>query len=59
VIGWTWLERGLFLAAALLLIDPSIATDLVGVGLLALGLGLQKMRPRVLIPPGVAPEIVR
>ena len=31
----TWLERGLFLAAALLLIDPGLVTDLIGLGLLA------------------------
>ena len=41
----TWFERGLFLAAALLLIDPGFVTDVVGVGLLALGLLLQKVRP--------------
>jgi TRAP-type uncharacterized transport system fused permease subunit len=43
----TWLERGLFLAAALLLIDPGLITDSVGLALLALGAGLQKMRPPV------------
>ena len=28
----SWLERGLFLAAAFLLIDPGLVTDLVGLG---------------------------
>ena len=41
----TWLERGLFIAAALLLIDPGLTTDVVGFGLLALGLLLQRLRP--------------
>jgi TRAP-type uncharacterized transport system fused permease subunit len=41
----TWLERGLFLAAALLLIDPGLITDLIGLGLLGIGVGLQKLRP--------------
>ena len=40
----TWLERGLFLAAALLLIDPQLITDLVGLGLLAAALAAQKLR---------------
>jgi TRAP-type uncharacterized transport system fused permease subunit len=41
----TWIERGLFLAAALLLIDPGLVTDLLGVLLLTIGLGVQKLRP--------------
>jgi TRAP transporter 4TM/12TM fusion protein len=41
----SWLERGLFMAAALLLIDPGLITDLVGLALLAVGLGLQRLRP--------------
>ncbi len=40
----SWLERGLFLAAALLLISPTLLTDLLGLGLLALAIGLQKFR---------------
>jgi TRAP-type uncharacterized transport system fused permease subunit len=40
-----WLERGIFVAAALLLIHPGLVTDLVGLGLLALGLLLQRLRP--------------
>jgi TRAP transporter 4TM/12TM fusion protein len=43
----TWLERGMLLAAALLLIDPGIVTDLVGFALLAVALVLQKRRPAV------------
>jgi TRAP transporter 4TM/12TM fusion protein len=41
----SWLERGLFMAAALLLIDPGLVTDLIGLVLLAVGLGLQRLRP--------------
>ncbi|MEK7702096.1 MAG: TRAP transporter fused permease subunit, partial [candidate division NC10 bacterium] len=41
----TWLERGLFVAAAFLLIDPGFTTDVIGIALLAAGLGLQKLRP--------------
>jgi TRAP-type uncharacterized transport system fused permease subunit len=37
-------ERALFLAAAFLLIDPGLATDLVGLAVLGLGLGLQWLR---------------
>ncbi len=56
----TWFERALFVAAALLLIDPGITTDLVGVALLVFGLGLQKMRPRAVLAPAAAvPEIAR
>jgi TRAP-type uncharacterized transport system fused permease subunit len=40
----TWLERGLFVVAALLLIDPGLITDLVGLGLLGAGLVLQRLR---------------
>ncbi|MBI2218269.1 MAG: TRAP transporter permease [Candidatus Rokubacteria bacterium] len=45
-----WFERVLFIAAALSLIDSSIRTDLVGLALLLVGLGLQKMRPAVIAP---------
>ena len=41
----TWFERGLFVTAALLLIDPALVTDLIGLVLLAVGLGLQRLRP--------------
>jgi TRAP transporter 4TM/12TM fusion protein len=41
----TWFERGLFGAAALLLIDPGLVTDLIGIALLAIGLGMQRLRP--------------
>jgi TRAP-type uncharacterized transport system fused permease subunit len=41
----TWFERALFLAAAFLLIDPGLLTDLIGAGVLALALLIQKLRP--------------
>jgi TRAP-type uncharacterized transport system fused permease subunit len=40
----TWFERTLFLAAAFLLIDPGLATDAIGIALLALGLSIQWLR---------------
>jgi TRAP transporter 4TM/12TM fusion protein len=40
----TWLERGMLLAAALLLIDPQLVTDLLGLALLAAALLGQKLR---------------
>jgi TRAP-type uncharacterized transport system fused permease subunit len=39
----TKVERGLFVVAALLLIDPGLTTDLIGLGVLAVGLLLQKV----------------
>ena len=39
----TWLERAVFFAAAVLLIDPGLTTDLIGLGLLTLGLSIQKL----------------
>jgi TRAP transporter 4TM/12TM fusion protein len=50
----TWLERGLFMAAALLLIDPSVTTDVAGLVLLAVGLGLQRLRPAPAVVAGVS-----
>jgi UPF0716 family protein affecting phage T7 exclusion len=41
----TWLERGLFVVAALLLIDPGLVTDLIGAALLAGALMMQRLRP--------------
>jgi TRAP transporter 4TM/12TM fusion protein len=41
----TWLERGLFVVAALLLIDPGLVTDLIGAALLGGALMMQRMRP--------------
>jgi TRAP transporter 4TM/12TM fusion protein len=41
----TWLERALFVAAALLLIDPQLVTDAIGVALLLVAIGLQRLRP--------------
>lgn len=43
----TWLERGLFMAAALLLIDPGLVTDLIGAALLGGALMMQRLRPAV------------
>ncbi|HET8578109.1 MAG TPA: TRAP transporter fused permease subunit [Methylomirabilota bacterium] len=43
----TWLERGLLIAAAFLLIDPRLVTDLIGLVLLGAALGMQKLRPAV------------
>jgi TRAP transporter 4TM/12TM fusion protein len=40
----SWFERVLFLAAALLLIDPGFTTDIIGLGVLAVGLLLQWLR---------------
>ena len=39
-----WFERLLFLAAAFLLIDPNPLTDVIGAGILAVGLLSQKLR---------------
>jgi TRAP-type uncharacterized transport system fused permease subunit len=43
----TWLERALFIAAALMLMHPGLVTDLGGIALLLLALGIQRMRPAV------------
>ena len=40
----TWFERILFLAAAFLLIDPGFVTDVIGLGVLGLGLLMQWLR---------------
>ncbi|MEH2541903.1 TRAP-type uncharacterized transport system fused permease subunit [Bradyrhizobium sp. AZCC 1699] len=40
----TWFERALFFVAAMLLIDPNAITDVIGLGLLAIGLLVQKVR---------------
>jgi TRAP transporter 4TM/12TM fusion protein len=40
----TWLERGMFLGAAFLLIDPQLVTDLLGLGVLGAALVIQKLR---------------
>jgi TRAP-type uncharacterized transport system fused permease subunit len=40
----SWFERALFLVAAFLLIDPGGMSDLIGLGLLSLGLLIQKLR---------------
>ena len=50
----TWIERGLFVAAALLLIDPGLVTDLVGLVLLAGGIGLQRLRPATAVVAGAS-----
>jgi TRAP transporter 4TM/12TM fusion protein len=51
----TWFERGLFMVAALLLIDPGLVTDLIGLLLLAIALGVQHLRPRPVATPQLAP----
>jgi len=48
----SWLERLLFVAAAFLLIDPGTVTDVIGVGLLAVGLALQRMRSAPAVAAG-------
>jgi UPF0716 family protein affecting phage T7 exclusion len=45
------LERGLFVTAALLLINPGVVTDLAGLALLAIALISQRLRP---MPAAVA-----
>jgi TRAP transporter 4TM/12TM fusion protein len=51
----SWFERALFLCAALLLIDPNFTTDIIGLGLLALGLIIQKVRMPHATAAGGAP----
>jgi len=47
-----WPERGLFVAAALLLINPGLLTDALGIGLLVVGLASQKLRaPDLAVAP--------
>ena len=41
-----WWERVLFIGAAFMLIKPGLYTDLIGLGLLVLALGLQRLRPQ-------------
>ncbi|MDR7545209.1 MAG: TRAP transporter fused permease subunit [Armatimonadota bacterium] len=59
VIGYllrpaTWLERAVLLAAALLLIDPGLVTDLMGLAVLGLGAALQRFRPAGRAAPATA-----
>ena len=51
----TWLERALLLAAALLLIDPRLVTDLLGLLLLAVALAAQKLRRPDPVAAGAIP----
>jgi TRAP transporter 4TM/12TM fusion protein len=51
----SWLERALFVAAALLLIHPGLVTDVAGAALLVLGLGLQRLRPDPMATAPAAP----
>jgi TRAP transporter 4TM/12TM fusion protein len=46
----TWLERVLFVAAAITLIKPTLYTDVVGFGLLGVALLLQRFRAAVPVP---------
>ncbi len=45
-----WIERALFLAAAFMLIDPGLVTDLAGGVVLVAALALQRLRPRAAVP---------
>ncbi len=55
-----WSERLLFIAAAVLLIDPALATDLLGLAALGAGLVLQVRRgPAVTVPNEAGGEQVR
>jgi TRAP-type uncharacterized transport system fused permease subunit len=49
-----WIERLLFIAAAFMLIDPGLVTDVIGLVVLAFGLVLQKVR-RATVLPAVEP----
>jgi TRAP transporter 4TM/12TM fusion protein len=52
----TWFERALFFAAAFLLIDPGLVTDIIGFALLALGLLIQKLHtPQSALAGGARP----
>ena len=51
----SWLERALFVAAALLLIHPGLVTDVAGAALLVVGLGLQRLRPDPMATAPAAP----
>jgi TRAP transporter 4TM/12TM fusion protein len=51
----SWLERALFVAAALLLIHPGLVTDVAGLALLVVGLGLQRLRPDPMATAPAAP----
>ena len=51
----TWPERGLFIAASLLLIDPGLVTDLVGLALLGAALLMQRLRSESVATPQPAP----
>jgi TRAP transporter 4TM/12TM fusion protein len=53
----SWLERGLFVAAAFLLIDPGLATDAIGLVLFAAAVILQKVRPGPAAVIAVAPAV--
>jgi TRAP transporter 4TM/12TM fusion protein len=41
----SWLERGILAGAAFLLIKPGLTTDLLGLALLAVAVGMQRLRP--------------
>ncbi|MDR7417983.1 MAG: TRAP transporter fused permease subunit [Armatimonadota bacterium] len=59
VIGYlmrpaTWPERAVLLVAALLLIDPGLVTDLIGLGFLGVVVVMQRLRPGERSAPAAA-----
>ena len=52
VAPMNWLERIWFSAAGLMLIDPGLATDIIGIAMLAVGLVIQYRRKKVWVAAG-------
>jgi len=48
-----WVERALFMVGGLMLIDPGLATDIGGLGLLAVGLFIQWRKKKSLVAAGL------
>jgi TRAP transporter 4TM/12TM fusion protein len=51
----TWLERGVLIVAAFLLIDPGLVTDIIGLALVAFVLAMQKLRRPDPVPVSATP----